>query len=144
VIDAPAVLHDYLMSQGPLTALIGTRLWAEVDSPPDEGQNRYKPADGPAIAFKSRGGQPDYTNAILHLSWQLKVYGLNTAANNNARRRTYLALMDALHDPLGRGGVQAQIEVAGQTLTEPRTGWDYTLIFVETWMHSGLPTFTPS
>lgn len=141
--DAPDILRDYLLTQTPVTALVGTRIWAEMDEPP-ELSPKYTPTVGPAIVFKSRGGQPDSTNAILHISWQFKVYGLNTTANNNAQRRTYRALMDAMHDPLGRGGIQANIEVAGQTLIEPGTEWKYILMFAETWMRSGLPLYVPT
>jgi len=139
--DAPALLHAYLSSNAALTALIGNRLWAEEDTPP---ATLYKPSNGPAIAFKARGGQTDTTDTLLYTSWQFKVYGFDSEANNNARRRTYLALMDALHDPQGRGGISGSIEVAGQTLSEPRTEWEYILLFAQTWMYSGLPTYTPN
>jgi len=35
--DAPALLHAYLSSDSALAALIGNRLWAEVDTPPVSG-----------------------------------------------------------------------------------------------------------
>lgn len=137
MIDAPDTLRDFLLTKTTITALIDTRIWAELDEPPVG----YKPSQGGAIVFKARGGAPDTTGAILRNSWQFKCYG----ADVYAIRAVYRALADVLHDATLAGASFASgLEVAGQMLTEPRTNWPYMLSFFETWMRSGLPTYTPT
>jgi hypothetical protein len=126
MIDAPDVLRDYLLSKPTLTALIGTRLWAERIYPP----TGYTPSQGGAIAFRSRGGAPDYSSALLGQSWQFKCYGANELAAN----AVYRALFDVLHDAKGGSIHSAHLDIAGQTLEEPTTGWPYVLCFYETIM----------
>lgn len=133
MIDAPAILHDYLSAQSALTALTSTRIWAERADPAPG----YKPGDGAGLAFRSRGGLGlDYSSQVLRLSWQFKCYGANTAAAN----ALYGVLVDVLHDGAGVGIRSAQLEIPGQTLAGDVGGtpWPYVLTFFETWMLSAV------
>lgn len=132
MIDAGDALRMYLLAQATLTSVVGDRLWVERFEPPPG----YKPAQGPGICFRSRGGPGvDYSGRILAMSWQIKVYGVNEVAANSA----YRALVDVLHDAESATILGAQLEIPGQTLTETDTGWPYVLCFFTTRMLSGLP-----
>ncbi len=122
MIDAPKIIRDYLAAQAGLTALTGTRIYAEVDTPPTPG---YTPDDGGAVCFKIRGGSVDYTAAILKASVQFKCYGATEVAAN----QVYRALHDALDEAAAGTFKSAIQENLGQTLQEPDTGWYFTLVF---------------
>ena len=126
MIDAPAILRGFLLSKTALTALTGTRIWAERFNPPDG----YVPSEGSAIAFRARGGNVDYSRALLHNSWQFKCYGLDEGAAN----ALYRTLFNVLDGAQGGGLHSALLEITGQTLREPTTNWPYVLCFFETWM----------
>jgi hypothetical protein len=131
VIDAAAVVKTYLGAQSALTAVIGSRLWAER-SDPIPG---YTPSQGGAIAFRARGGEIDYTSQILENSWQFKCYG----ATEYQANQVYRALVDAFHNTHGGAMRRALLEVAGQPLEEPGSEWVYVICFFVTWMKSELP-----
>lgn len=128
MIDAPSILRTYLVAQPTLTALVGNRIWAELVYPP----TGYRPSQGSAIVFRARGGDVDYSSALLRHSWQFKCYGQSEQAANAA----YRALYDVLHDAQGSGILSAQLEIVGQTLTDPASAapWPYVLCFYETTM----------
>lgn len=134
MIDAAKVLFDFLVADTALTAAISTRLWAEVNTPPESAH--YKPSQGAAIAFKSAGGGIEASGRVLRNRWQFKVYG----ADPYIIRTAYLALVDALYDTRGRGGIlTSSLEVVGTMLAEPDTNWLFMLTFFETRMQSRLP-----
>lgn len=137
MIDEADVLRDFLVARPTLIPLVGTRVWAELTYPP----KGYKPSDGEAIVFKARTGAADSTNALLRTSWQFKFYGATVPAAHLVYRTTADILFDAT---LSGASFQSAIEVGGQSIPEPETGWPVVLAFFETWMYSGLPTFTPS
>lgn len=121
MIDASLILRTYLASQTPLTNLVSSRLWAERIVPlPD-----YKPHQGQAICFRSRGGPIDYGSQLLRISFQFKCYGLDEARAMTVYRR----LFDALHDASYQEMAHARLEIAGQTLREPDTDWPFVLSF---------------
>lgn len=134
MIDAAKTLNDYLLTQTALTALIGTRLWAEMDTPPEK---QYKPHDGAGIVFKSAGGPGlEAGDRVIAVRWQFKIYGKDIYAIRSA----YLALVDALHDVRGRGGILgSSLETPGVPLEEPDTHWLFMLTFFMTRMKSRLP-----
>jgi len=120
MIDASLILYTYL-TQTTLTSLTGDRLWAERLVPlPD-----YKPHQGQAICFRSRGGPIDYGSQLLRISFQFKCYGLDEAR----AMAGYRALFDVLHDATHQEMAHAGLEIAGQTLREPDTDWPFVLSF---------------
>lgn len=139
MIDAPDVLRDFLLLQSNITTLVGTRIWAELDTPP----KGYTPSDGGAIVFKARPGiGPDATNSILHSSWQFKFYGPTIYVARNVYRATADRLFDA---SLFGASFQSAIEAEGQSIPpESATDWLFVLAFFETWMRSGLPVYSPT
>lgn len=133
MIDAAKVLYDFLAADTALTAAISTRLWAESNTPPESAH--YKPSQGAAIVFKSAGGGMEASDTVLRSRWQFKVYGPDVYTIRTA----YLALVDALHDVRGRGGISTSLlEVPGTMLAEPDSGWLFMLTFFETRMKSRL------
>lgn len=134
MIDAAKVVYDYLAADPYLHNAIGFRLWAEVNAPPATAN--YKPSLGAAIAFKSAGGGIEASDTVLRSRWQFKVYGPDAYIIRTA----YLALVDALHDTKGRGGIATSLlDVPGTMLSEPDTEWLFMLVFFETRMKSRLP-----
>jgi hypothetical protein len=134
MIDAPDLLRDFLLGNAALTAIIGNRLWAEVNTPPEAAQ--YKPSQGAAIVFKSAGGGMEAADTVVRVRWQFKVYGPDIYSI----RAAYLALVDCLHDTRGHGGILSSLlEVPGTMLAEPDTDWLFMLAFFETRMKSRLP-----
>lgn len=136
MIDAPKVLLDFLLDQADLTDIVGARIWAEMDVPPQAAH--YKPSDGGAIVFKRSGGNLDYSRVLLSPRWQFKCYGETTVVANTVYRK----LVDVLDDRSGPGFYKAMLDVDGQTLTEPSTGWIFTLCFFVTRMRSELAIVT--
>lgn len=135
MIDAAKVLRDYLLTKPQLTGEIGTRLWAERDTPP---KDVYKPSHGAAITFRESTGGSEAANRIERTRWQFKIYGPTVYAIRDA----YLALRDVLaqEDSYQRAGIRSiEVDAGGGLLDEPDTGWDFRLLFVVTRMHSALP-----
>lgn len=126
MIDAADVLHDYLAAQASLTAVTGTRIWAQRNTP----LPGYLPSQGGALVYRSRGGGVNYAGVLLRTSWQMKCYGADVYGAD----AVYRALFDVLHEAQGSGLRWAQLEIAGQPLDDPQTGWPYVLCFYETWM----------
>jgi hypothetical protein len=123
VVDAPAVLREFLWGQIELTTYTEERIWAERDTPPPD----YTPADGGAICFKRRGGPIDYTGQVLRHSFQFKCYGADEMEANEV----YRALFDVLNYPVDAAVRAAEQETMGQTLLETDTDWVFVLTFFE-------------
>jgi hypothetical protein len=127
--DGPALVRAFLVAQASLTALVGTRIYAETATPP-EG---YDPGDGAAIAFRMRGGVDDYSDALQYASFQFKCYG--SGANLWAQIVSARTVARALHNVLQNGQSAswrgARREVLPQVLQEPSTGWVYALTFYQ-------------
>lgn len=114
-------LRDYLLTKAGLTALTGTRIYAEANTP----AAGYKPSDGGAVCFKVRGGRPEYVDVLLGPSVQFKCYGSSELVAN----QLYQALYDALHNAQTNAVRMARCEMLGQTLAEPESGWPFVLTF---------------
>jgi len=133
MIDAGQVIRDYLLGDGALAALVGTRVYAERVVPPPD----YAPSAGPCVVFRSRGGQVLAQGSVLAPSVQFKCY---SGATDNpppevVANTVYRALYDAIErDGGGRGVKSCAVEVLGQTLAEPDTGWTFVLTFASFWM----------
>lgn len=136
MIDAADVLRDYLLTNTAITTLVGTRIWAPMTYPPDG----YKPSQGAALVFKTRGGAPDYTQAHMLLSWQIKSYGATLLVASALDR----AVADALFDARWGDILESSMEQAGQSIPEPDTDWPCILSFYATRMRSGLPIPVPA
>ena len=129
--DVSAALRTHLLANAALYALTGARIWAETDSPPAG----YTPAEGGAVCFKVRGGQPEYSDLLLYPSVQFKCYGATSLAANAVYRAVYTALQNTRAGGTVRW---AQCEVLGQTLQEPEsTGgapWWFVLTFFQVYV----------
>lgn len=123
MIDAHAVILNYLESQADLLALTGSRIYAGRNVPPVG----YKPSDGNCVTFKVRGGGPDYEDALLNTSVQVKVY----ASSEVDAWALYNTLYDAVHNGRSASVLHAECEVLGQLLEEPDTQWIFVLGFFE-------------
>lgn len=88
----------------------------------------YKPSDGGAIAFATRGGLPSY-EGTLNPRVQFKCYGSTPQAANTV----YRALYDRLHEAKSGAFKMALCDTLGQPLTEPDTGWYFVLTFYRFW-----------
>jgi hypothetical protein len=121
MIDAHTTIRAFLLTNAPLVALVGTRLYAGRDVPPVG----YKPLDGPCITFKVRGGGPDYEDALLNPSVQFKCYD-DTETECYA---LYRALYAAVQNGTSATVLHAETETLGQVLSEPDTGWYFTLAY---------------
>lgn len=123
MVDIEGAVRDYLMSVGAVTALTGSRIYAARDVPPAG----YAPSQGAAIVFKVRGGNLDYPSLHARPSLQFKCYGLSEAAAIDL----YRALVDALQDLRSWPIRHVELEILGQTLEEPDTGWVFVLAFFQ-------------
>ena len=135
--DPADIVRDYLLTVTNLTALTGTRIWAELNYPPAG----YKPSVGGAIVFRGDGVGYQAENAILRTRWQFKVYG----ADVYHIRTVYGALMDAMHDTRGLGNIlSSQPQGPAAMLEDEGTNWPFKLEFIETAIRSGLITYAPA
>ncbi len=121
MIDAEQIIRDFLVSSD-LVAWTGARIYAGRDVPP-EGYSL--PTDGPCVVFKSRGGSPDYDDALLRPSLQFKCYG----DSEYTAMAVYRALYDVLHNGFNENILHAEVEVTGQPLEEPDTRWRFVLCY---------------
>jgi hypothetical protein len=135
MIDTATVIRDYLLADTALVALVGERIWAERVVPPPG----YTPSVGPSIVFRTRGGQVLAQGSVVAPSVQFKCYGGasgSAPAELNANA-VYRALYDAIERDGGGHGVKScTVEVLGQTLSEPDTGWIFVLTFASFWMNA--------
>lgn len=121
MIDALKTIRDFLLADTTLAALVSTRVFAGRDVPP----RGYVPGDGALITFRIRGGAPDYEDALLRPSVQIKCYG----ATEYAAETAYRALYDALQGGRGEQVLHAELETLGGQLEESETGWFFTVSF---------------
>lgn len=131
MVDVSAALRTHLLANTALYALTGVRIWAETDTP----MVGYTPADGGAVCFRVRGGQPEYSDLLLQPSFQFKCYGATAVTANAVYRALYAALQNTRAGSTVRW---AQCEVLGQTLQEPETTggapWWFVLTFFQVYI----------
>lgn len=125
MINTLATLRTFLAAQSALTDLTGARIWAGRTYPPQG----YKPSDGAAVVFNGRGGSGlEIGGRLLRDSVQFKCY----AADPISAFSLYGVLVEVLHDATSVEIHSAQLEIAGQLLTEPEpVGWPFVLAFFE-------------
>lgn len=121
MIDVNIKVLEHLAANAPLCALTGNRIYAGRDTPPPG----YDPSQGNAICFTSRGGNPDYPDALLIVSFQFKCY----APSELDAFTLYRTLYDALHTQTSDFILHAESETFGQVLEEPDTNWIFALAF---------------
>lgn len=120
--DVQLALRSYLAGTA-LWALCGNRIYAGRDVPPPG----YKPGDGPAVCFKVRGGRIADSEAAIDASIQFKCYGVDQVAADTC----YRILVDSLHVHGSAIMRWAFVEVIGQPIVEPVTGWYAVLTFFQ-------------
>jgi len=121
MIDPDAVMTSYLMGRAALAVLAGNRIYAGVDLPAG-----YAVGDGPALLFAARGGgHLNDSSKVFSLSYQFRAYGETEVEARELDR----ALFDALNDAKAETINWARLEVFGQLVKEPSTGWPYVLTF---------------
>lgn len=122
MIDAPEVVKAYLEAQTALIALTEDRLWPNRTMP-IEG---YLPSQGHALVFRPRGaGILDYTGHIYTQSWMFKAYG----SSEREADLLWRTLFDVFNEAKSAGIYRVALELGGQPLQEPVTGWDYSLSY---------------
>lgn len=121
MIDVNAVIRSYLITSTDLLALVGSRVYAGRDVPPPG----YTPGDGDCVTFRVRGGSPDYDDALLNPSVQIKCY----STSELGAWTLYRTLYDHLHNGRGASILHAESETLGQLLEEPDTEWVFVLAF---------------
>lgn len=125
MIDSNTVIRTALLANAPLFALTSTRIWPARTMP----VAGYQPANGGAIAFRIRGGEVIYNNALQYPSYQFKCWGLT----EGVAMAVYRALFDALKTPVG-GIRSAVVEALGQPVEE-ENGWHFVLGFWTIWLN---------
>jgi hypothetical protein len=125
--ETKAVL-DFLLAQSALTAVTSTRIWSDVDEPP-EG---YRPSDGVGICFKVRGGVDHDPSVIVDPSFQFKVYG----ATEHIARQGARVLHDNFNEKANKDILTVRRETLPVPLQEPDAGWTYALVFYRVMVRS--------
>lgn len=121
MINPAATLTQFINAQASITALVGTRIWAERRTP----EPGYKPSTGAAIVLWALPGGVDYSGVHLATSFVIRCY----AATDVAAYTLYAALAEALEDAHYAPMYQASLATAGQTKREPPDPTDW--VFVE-------------
>jgi len=128
MIDDQKIIRDHLVSVAALTTLVGSRIYAGRETPPEA----WKPSSGACIVFKRRGdrflGEDD---VVVSASYQFKCYGSGGNLNQQvlSSNAVYRALVDALHVEQGYKIMGAQKEAGGDTLVEPGARFPFVLAF---------------
>ena len=126
MIDVNERILTYLSDVSGVTDLTSTaRLYAGRDIPP----KGYAPNQGAALVWKVRGGSVGAGHSHLNPSVQFKAYGLDEVAATALDR----ALFDAFQRPTTGLFKAVEVEVLGQLIEEPQTGWVAVLSFYKFW-----------
>lgn len=131
--DEGALIKAALLTRTPLTTLIGTgstaRLWPYRSMP----MAGYKPNDGIAIAFRTRGGGTPYQGGLMSPSVQFKVWG--GVVDDPAPVKNGLGvLVDVLNNKSFGAIRMAYLEQLGQISQEQDTDWPFALAFFTIWL----------
>jgi hypothetical protein len=125
VTDVEAVVRAFLAGQAGVVALTAERIWADVDLPPD-----YRPSCGAALLFSRRGGPLSFSRKVLVPSLQFRSYGVDDVQS----RALDQALFESLDDVQAGLIKRARLDVQGQLIKDPRTGWYNVLSFYTLWI----------
>ncbi len=130
MIDVETAIRDFLKVRPEITQYTGARIYAGRDVPP---VGYSLPDNGACIVFRTRGGTPDYDDALLNPSVQFKCYG----ASEYLAMQVYRALYDVLHGGYDANILHAEAEVLGQSLEEPETQWPFVLTYFTVMVRGG-------
>lgn len=122
MIDVLAKVRQHLMWQGDLVALTSNRIYAGRNVPP----KGYKPEDGPAIAFRVRGGGLAYEDDHVVASVQFKFYEMTELAAH----ALYRTFADEVIGSVSRFVKHIELDTIGSVLEEPGTDWVFVLAYV--------------
>jgi len=133
MVDVQGVIRTFLLAQSGIANLVNTRVFAGREVP----ARGYAPADGPAIAFKVRGGAGeyrgrDYEDALIEPSVQFKCYGRSEIE----AFELYRALVDGLHNGHSATVLHGEEVGVGQPLEEAETEWPFVLAFFDVMVRS--------
>lgn len=122
-------IYTKLSSVSAITTLVGSRIWADRNSPPES----YRPNQGPAICFAARGGAVPYLSRMVRVSYKFKCYGETDHASQSPQLSAfnlYSALYDALHDvPFAH--IRHAWGSPPQPMEEFLLNWPYVLTFFD-------------
>lgn len=120
MIDTEATVRAYLAARPAISAVASTRVYMDTALPAG-----YRIEDGPALLGGQRGGLQDFSSHIIRSSFQFRSYGQTAAKARELDR----ALFDALNDGRTKDIRYARMDVAGQLVREPQTGWNVVISF---------------
>lgn len=123
-------IYDKLAATSAITALTGSRIWGDRNTPPKS----YRPDDGPAMLFSARGGLPEYDARVLRVSYKFKFYGSTASASISPQLggfNLYSVTHDALQDAVFGHVRYAGAEIIAQQMEEFALNWPYLLAFFE-------------
>lgn len=126
MVDAAKELGDFLAAQATLTALTGSRLYADSDYPPPT----YDPTNGGALCWKVRqgAGSPLATvekTGVFSANFQFRCYGQDRAGAD----QVYRAVFDVLEGAGGSVLRHAIMNNPGSPLLDPESDWPFVLVF---------------
>ena len=122
MIDHESRIRALMVSLPKITAKFGQRVYAARSLPAG-----YKPEQGPALLFTTRGGTQLYHSRVLVPSVQMRVYGATEAMVRGATQ----ALYDALNDTKSLDVPYIRMEngTLPTLINEPNVGWPFMLLF---------------
>jgi hypothetical protein len=129
MIDTESVLRAHLATLAEVTAQFGPRIYAGRYLP-----SGYKPTQGPALLFMTRGGGQDYSSKLMEPSVQFRVYAATEANCRHAAQ----ALYDGLNDQQARQISYSRMEdgTIPTLLAEPGSDWPYILMYFKMHMQN--------
>lgn len=131
--DEGQAIKTVLLTQTAITALTGTgstaRIWPHRTLP----IAGYKPNDGVAIGFRTRGGGMLYSQGLMFPSVQFKIWG-GVVGDTLPVVTGYRTLVDVL-DGKSIGGIRiANLDGLPQVSQEQDTDWPFALVFFDIWL----------
>lgn len=129
MIDFAYELRNRIIEKSAITAVVGSRVWAEMHNPPPDFN-----IDNQGICFYSRGGpSPDYNRNIIPVSYVFKFYGKTPQIANDLQRTFF----DATSEMVAQYILHFELESAPQGMVEPELPWYYSLCFYTATFRNG-------
>jgi hypothetical protein len=132
LVDPLTVIRARLLTQEPVTAIAGTRIYAVSlptgFNPAPGGEMPDGEPTGPGLLIISRGGTQDYSSHVWKLSIQIKAIACDSVVATQLDFAVHTALNDTKWGPV----MMIRREQLPQTYTEPKELWDVSLSFYKT------------